>query len=425
MKNYEFFIDGSDYQDKYLHLINSARQSIIIQTYIFEYDIFGQKVADALLKKAAEGITIDILIDYFGSFYFPKELQAEFEQTKGIHFYFFNPVKFKKLLQMGRRLHHKILLVDNKQAMLGGININDYREPPCPDHPRLDFAILLNDEIVNHLTTYCLCVLNPIVKKSLTTKKIKQITRKEDDISLKINDWFRDRKQITSSYMELITNAKQEILLIHGYFFPSFRILRNLKKKARQGLRVTLILPKHSDWQTWVWASNYLYYNLIKENISIMEWEQSNLHGKLALFDNKIVTLGSHNLNYTSSYGNLELNIEIHNKEFVQSIKKDFIKNIIAASRVITADEFLSQGLLKKIRNAFFSYALLLISSFSISIIKFSRRVNEMSLLSLIMMLLLFFIGLVGIILPVLPGFPFLLAAIALYMKKGSTLKDK
>ena len=72
MKSYEFFIDGSDYQDKYLDLIKSARKSIIIQTYIFEYDIFGQKVADALLKKAGAGIIIEILIDYLVPFIFLK-----------------------------------------------------------------------------------------------------------------------------------------------------------------------------------------------------------------------------------------------------------------------------------------------------------------------------------------------------------------
>jgi len=155
-----------------------------------------------------------------------------------------------------------------------------------------------------------------------------------------------------------------------------------------------------------------------------MEWAHSNLHGKLALFDHKIVTLGSHNLNYTSSYGNLELNIEIHNKTFVQSIEQSVMQKIIAGSRLITVDEFLQQSLLKKSRNAFFSYTLLIISSLSISFIKFGRRVNEMSLLSSIFMLLLIFIGLVGIILPVLPGLPFLLAAFALYMKKGSTLKS-
>ena len=232
------------------------------------------------------------------------------------------------------------------------------------------------------------------------------------------NDWVNNRKEITSRYLNLIRKSTKSIHLVHGYFFPSFRIINNLINKARQGVKVVLILPKYSDWQSWVWATEYLYSKLIKNGIEIYEWQPSELHGKLAIFDEEIFLVGSYNLNYTSSYGNLEMNVEIASKDFVQKVMKDEMSYILNSSAKLNLETLSKWGWVSRLRNIFYYLVLLILSTFSINWIKVSRHVKNMTITEKLIFFLLVIVGLLGVILPVIPGTPFLLAAMVLMMKK-------
>lgn len=416
-EKYKLFIDGQDYQNKYIELIKSAESSITIQTYIFEIDTFGREVYEELIRKAKAGISVSILLDYFGSFHFPEKLKEEIENTPNISFLFFNPVRFPKILQIGRRLHQKVLLIDCVTAMIGGINIGESIDPDFPRYPRLDFAILLEGEIIESLDEYCSNILRLVIEKKQLQKTVKTSIPTGQKVSLKINDWFRGRKQITSSYNNLIESSSESILLIHGYFFPSVNILKSLKKKAKEGVKVELVLPEYSDWKSWVWATTYLYYDLTRNNIKVLTWNKSRLHGKFAIFDDKIITLGSHNLNYTSSYGNIELNVEISDESFAKEVRTTYIDNIVKDSHEAQCMEFENLPMTKKLWNTFFSFVLVAVSSVSISFIKIGKRLSKMPWPAFTVMILLFLVGVLGVLFPIIPGIPFIMAAVFIYMK--------
>ena len=379
-EGYKLYIDGPEYQEEFIGLIKGAQESVTLHTYIFESDSFGLKVREVLVTKAKEGVPVHLLVDYMGSFTLPESFRKIFEATEGIHFRFFNPLKAPKLLFIGRRLHHKVLTVDSKRAFIGGINVLDGLDPEFPEQPRLDFALKLEGEVVGEVGKYCSFIFNLDKGEISHSKNIfKQLDFEDENIFIKVNDWFYDRKQITNSYKRLVQGSQQEIVLLHGYFFPSFVILSLIKKKAREGVKVSVFLPRYSDWASWVWATEHLYEGLIKSGVRIMEWIPSNLHGKMAIFDQKVVTLGSHNLNYTSSYGNLEMNVEVHDQDFSKGILSELIPFIEKGCIEITAQKRARFHLGRKIRNAVAFFGLLIISSFTVNFIKASQQFFQMS----------------------------------------------
>ena len=289
-KNYHFYLEGEQYQQDFISSIKSAKETICLQTYIFKLDGFGTRVYDALLEKAKQGVIIDLVIDYIGSYFLEQQIKKKLLSVENFNVTFFNPISTPKILQAGRRLHHKILIIDSSFAIVGGINTIEGTGVGLQRMPRLDFAVKVNNKSIKNLYRYCMQISH-IVTKGVMDESLPQINiDKDSPVVFHHNDWINNRKEITSRYLNLIKKSQKSIHLIHGYFFPSFRIINNIISKSRQGVRVVLILPKYSDWQSWVWATEYLYSKLIKNGIEIFEWQPSELHGKLAILSDEFLS---------------------------------------------------------------------------------------------------------------------------------------
>jgi cardiolipin synthase len=95
-----------------------------------------------------------LLADGYASQGLSKKLIHELKDA-GVNFRFFEPVYRSKYFYFGRRLHHKILVVDTQYAMIGGINISN-RYNDMPGHPAwLDFALFVEGEIAKELCILC------------------------------------------------------------------------------------------------------------------------------------------------------------------------------------------------------------------------------------------------------------------------------
>ncbi len=377
--DYEFYTDGDEYQSSYVSLIAKARTSITIQTYIFKLDDFGQKVFDALTEAAMRDVRISILVDYFGSIDFDRKKISFLNSFSNVNFIFFNSFSNFRLLQFGRRLHHKIIVIDSVSAIVGGINIIEYDFAQEMSYPRLDFAIKVTGAPAAKIEQYAHHIFASTLNNKFIEKHYKINNSPDSKVKVLTNDWYLNRKEIKLNYEKLIKQSKDSIILIHGYFFPSIKMVNLLKKKAAQGVEITLVLPLYSDWTTWIWATKHLYRKLFNADIDVLVWNKSTLHGKLGIFDNKIVTVGSHNLNYTSSFGNLEMNIQVKDSSFTNEIiEKVKVMINTGATQYQSKNELITP--LKVVRNFFF-YILLLtmaqLTIFSLGLAKFLKRTKK------------------------------------------------
>src|SRR5678815_6135539 len=106
--------------------IDAARDSINMETYILDDDEVGQRLADALIAKQQQGVQVNLIHDGVGTLGTKKEYFKRLSDA-GINVLTFNPVNplvAKAGWDVNQRDHRKLLIVDGRSAVLGGINIS-------------------------------------------------------------------------------------------------------------------------------------------------------------------------------------------------------------------------------------------------------------------------------------------------------------
>lgn len=355
-KNLELVYSGEDYFSRLEAIIRNSQIEIHMQMYLFENDATGNRIIKALKEAASRKVKVYVLLDGLGSLSFPSETIKEMRQS-GINIRFFAPLFSTYTFYLGRRLHRKVIVADAKVVLIGGINVADkYCGSPI-EAPWLDYAVQLKGEIAEPLQKLCTDIY--FKKRHFQNKKIKSSFPFEEDGMVRIlqNDWLKGKNEICDGYIKSMRNAKTEIIIVGSYFLPGIRIIRALKKASKNKVKIKLILSGKSDLPLTRCATCFLYDKLLKYNIELYEWDQSILHGKVAVIDGNWTTIGSFNLNNLSSYGSLEMNVEINSSLFSKMFQAHLIK-IIAQCQSITPDSLkIKNNLLTKSIN-FLSYCI-------------------------------------------------------------------
>lgn len=138
------------------------------------------------------------------------------------------------------------------------------------------------------------------------------------------------RDDIERHYLKMLTQARREVIIANAYFFPGYRFLHALRKAARRGVRIKLIIQGEPDMPIVRVGARLLYNYLVKGGVQVFEYRRRPLHGKVALMDDHWATVGSSNLDPLSLSLNLEANVIIHDRHFNQTLR-DNLNGIIAA----------------------------------------------------------------------------------------------
>ncbi|TDE42689.1 hypothetical protein E0I26_12550 [Flavobacterium rhamnosiphilum] len=355
-KNLELVYSGEDYFSRLEAIIRNSQFEIHMQMYLFENDTTGNRIITALKEAASRNVQIYVLLDGLGSLSFPSETIKEMRQS-GINIRFFAPLFSTYTFYIGRRLHRKVIVTDAKTVLIGGINIADKYCGSATEAPWLDYAVQLNGEIAQPLQKLCADIY--FKKRRLQNKKIKSSFPVQEDAMVRIlqNDWLKGKNEICDAYIKSIRNAKKEIIIVGSYFLPGIRIIRALKKASKNKVKIKLILSGKSDLPLTRRATCFLYGKLLNYNIELYEWNQSILHGKVAVIDGNWTTIGSFNLNNLSSYGSLEMNVEINSALLSKMFQKQLIE-IIAQCQNITLNSLKTKNNLFTKTINFLSYCI-------------------------------------------------------------------
>jgi cardiolipin synthase len=230
------------------------------------------------------------------------------------------------------------VVIDEKTSLIGGINIADKYRGTASNISWLDYAVQIeNKEIANNLQQLC---RNIYFKNKRTSRKtISSIINsvKETSVVIRQNDWLKRKNEIGISYINAIRKAKNEVIIVGSYFLPGQRLMSAIKKTSHNGVKIKIILSGISDIPFVRQATCYLYSSLLKHNIELYEWNNSVLHGKAAVVDTKWATIGSFNLNHLSSYGSIEMNVEINSVEFSKNFRSH-LNDVIGQCEKITSE---------------------------------------------------------------------------------------
>ncbi|HEX5652071.1 MAG TPA: phospholipase D-like domain-containing protein [Chitinophagaceae bacterium] len=343
---------GREYFDLLLQLIDEAQESIHLQTYIYDDDETGQQVARALKAAAARNVQVYLMADGYASQVMSQSFIDDL-RSGGVNFRFFKPLLKSRYFYIGRRLHHKVTVVDTRYALVGGINITNRYNDIADQPPWLDFALYVEGEAARELCVLCwkswkefpaTMGLTPCETKTINFDFLPAETC---HVRVSRNDWVRNKNQISHSYIEMLQQARRQITILCSYFFPGRIIMRHLLQAARRGVKIRLIMAGQSDILVTKYAERYIYDRLLRYHISVYEYRGAVLHGKLAVCDEERMTIGSYNVNNISAYASIELNLDVKSRDFVSRAQELLDKIIIENCEQVTAD------LLAKKRNIF------------------------------------------------------------------------
>lgn len=345
---------GRPYFDSLIEMIGRASEVIQLQVYIYDEDETGRAVTEALVAAAKRNVQVYLMADGYASQKLPKSFLHEIQQA-GIHFRFFEPLFRSRKSYFGRRMHHKVIVVDNRYAMVGGVNISNHYNDRAGRPGWLDFALFMEGDIVKQLCRVCQKTWNgylPVKPVVLCHDRSMHQDLGPDEICelrVRRNDWVTKKNQVSRSYLEMFRQANDHIIMMSGYFLPGPIIRKNMKRAAARGVKIKLILAGISDVMVAKYAERYMYDWVLRNGIELYEYKPCVLHGKVATYDRKWATIGSYNVNIISAYASLELNIDINNADFAGNLD-GIMEGIIQNDCIqVTKENFsIHNGLLSK-----------------------------------------------------------------------------
>jgi len=340
----ELIPGGTPYFQRLLDMIERAKEVIHFQTYIYDADETGMNVTNALCEAAARGVKVYLFLDGYSS----KDLSHDFRKDirgKGVQLRWFQPLLKSKYFYFGRRLHHKVVVIDGMEGLVGGINISN-RYNDLPDQPAwLDWALWVKGDAAPQLEQLCIRMWNKSLYRRSSMLPIKErafhhTTEAPCYVRVRRNDWVAGKVEITRSYLEMLHRASDEIIIMSSYFLPGRVIRTALAKAIRRGVKVKLIISGISDVDLAKAAEKYWYPWLMRNNIRIYEYLPRVLHGKISCYDRKWVTIGSYNVNNISAYASIELNLDVLNHGFAEKTTEELNRIIREECNEITPERF-------------------------------------------------------------------------------------
>lgn len=339
--------------------LDRAVYDIYLETYIFENDHTGRRIAEALRRAALRGVITHLLIDGFGSSGLPKTL-IDYLEEAGVMVLKFRPQISPWTLRRRRlrRLHRKIVVIDQRLAFVGGLNIIDDVDMPGQASPRYDYAVTVEGPLVNAIYAasrrlWLRVVWSRRLQLVRHRDKKRQVSQQESAGDMRstflIRDNFRHRRDIENAYLQAIEQAHSEIIVANAYFLPGLNFRHALLAAAGRGVRVVLLLQGKMEYRLAHYASRALFGSFLDAGIEIYEYHQSILHAKVAVIDHHWATVGSSNLDPFSLLLALEANVVVDDKSFATALQDSLEQAIKAGARRIFENKWKLQPIMLRL----------------------------------------------------------------------------
>ena len=320
--------NGEEFFPRVFACIANAQREVVLETFILFEDKVGLQLHEALIAAARRGVQVDVTVDGFGS----PDLSQRFIDSLaevGVRMHVFDPGKrvLGKRLNVLRRMHRKIVVVDAAVAFVGGINYSADHLADFGPEAKQDYAVEIRGPLVAEIHRFTHSALAQGQRyqrqrqwwrrrKHLRTTPDGQPRAGSAAAMFVVRDNTEHMSDIERHYRIAIRAARRRVVIANAYFFPGYRFIRELRRAARRGVEVSLILQGEPDMPIVKTAARMLYHHLLAAGVRIHEYKDRPLHGKVALMDDEWATVGSSNLDPLSLALNLEANVIIRDRGF-------------------------------------------------------------------------------------------------------------
>jgi cardiolipin synthase len=355
-------VDGPASYEVTFRAIRAARDHVNVETYIFEADEVGQRLAALLIEKQQQGVQVNLLYDAVGSLGTPAEF-FERMRASGINVCAFNPLlpERGRAANPNQRDHRKQVVVDGRVAVSGGINFSSVyssgsstgrsEPPPSATSGWRDTNIEIRGPAVAQFQKLFLASWEKQQGAPLASREYFPPLATQGDKVVRVIGSSSDGEQ-SLTYLALLSAIResvQSVDLTAAYFVPDGEILDALTEAARRGVAVTLLLPGFSDsWMVFQAGRSY-YAELLSAGVGIYELRGALLHSKTAVIDGVWSTVGSTNIDWRSLLHNDELNTIVLGEDFGSDMKRMFDADLKDATPIDPAS-WEARGVIEKLK---------------------------------------------------------------------------
>jgi cardiolipin synthase len=317
-----FFLTGHTAQDAVMEDIHAAKHSIYLEMFIIGVDDTGLRLLNALRKKAREGVKVKLLADAVGSFYLYRSpgLQEELK-ADGVEFSFFNhlvPWYPKNLRLWYFRNHRRTVVIDDHLCYTGSVCFSDHMREWRETMVRVSSKEVAGDMSHKFERMWRLSEHGVFGKREKMPIK---------DVSYLTHAPLPGRRQLYRKMLEVIREAKEEILITTPYFIPDHRLLRTLEKARKRNVRIAILVPHPSNHEYVDWAGDFDKTVCMQRGIEFYFY-RGMIHSKTMVVDDKIALVGSMNMDNVSLRYNFESALLVENKHAAETLRSHFIEDI-------------------------------------------------------------------------------------------------
>ncbi|HSG33088.1 MAG TPA: phospholipase D-like domain-containing protein [Sphingomonadaceae bacterium] len=299
--------DGQDRLAAVLDLIAGARLRLRLFYYAFAKDRAGTLVRDALAAAAGRGVAATLIVDDFAAIADERFL-APFTDAGGKVLRFSHRWNVRYLI----RNHQKMLIADDRAALVGGFNIEDAYFSPPQENGWNDLGAAIEGEGVAAMVRWFDMLEGWIENEGSHFRTIWRLVRDWDPgegrVRLLVGGPTRGLSSWARSVLRDI-DCGHELDMMMAYFTPRGGIVRRIARLAARG-RARLVLAGKTDNFATIPASRSIYWRLLRCGAEIGEFRPCRLHAKLVVIDD-VTYLGSANFDMRSLYLNLEVMLRI------------------------------------------------------------------------------------------------------------------
>ncbi|QZN97663.1 cardiolipin synthase [Symbiopectobacterium purcellii] len=317
--------------------IDLARSDIEMVFYIWQPGGLVEEVTAALKKAAQRGVTCRILldsagsVDFFHSTYPTQMREAGIEVVEALKVNLFRAF----LRRMDLRQHRKVVLIDNRIAYTGSMNMVDPRffKQDAGVGQWVDLMARIEGPITTTMGIIYCCdwemetgqrLLPPPPDVGLMPFEQEQ----GHTVQVIASGPGYPEDMIHQALLTAVYSARHQLIMTTPYFVPSDDLLHAICTAAQRGVDVSIILPHKNDSVLVGWASRAFFNELFAAGVKIYQFQDGLLHTKSVLVDGQLSLVGTVNLDMRSLWLNFEITLVIDDDGFgsdLACVQEDYI----------------------------------------------------------------------------------------------------
>ncbi len=329
--------DGAGNYAAWRDAIRSAKHFVFFENYIISADDTGRSFRDELSRRAADGVKVRVLLDWFGSFSTPRSFWEPVIRAGGVVRYH-NPPTLGGEMSWLWRDHRKSLVVDGQVGFISGVCVSDVwlGDAKRRIEPWRDTGVEIRGPAVADLVR----AFREVWAQNgapIAAAELADIPEPKDEGSVSVRV-VATTPNVTGLYrLDLLVAslAQRRLWLTDAYFAGTPSYVQALRAAARDGVDVRLLVPGGSDLPWLRPLTTAGYRPLLETGVRVFEWNGSMLHAKTAVADDRWSRVGSTNLNMASWLTNFELDIAVDDEPFAQQMAAMYEQDLTHATEIV------------------------------------------------------------------------------------------